>query len=240
MEHLVAEHVEQRVQPPFLLGLFLPDEFFGQAVTQQPRARGERHRQLLRPRQPLWRRGEEAFEELRNRFGALGIDAERAAVEIARIGKLFARDDLARAVDADELEIVGDEDIVGQFPVFLDLRCLQHFVEIFADRFHLDITEDHALALDLEIRRALVAFTPAFVLNFRASFHRLDSECFQQLLQAGAPCMLRPTVPIIGGEFLEVGVEAFVHLSRRIGVWQTSRGRPVCNWRARRRSVTVA
>jgi hypothetical protein len=59
VEHLLAENVVKAVQPPLRPRLLLPDQLLDEVVAQELRAGCQRQRELLRPLQPLWRRGEE-------------------------------------------------------------------------------------------------------------------------------------------------------------------------------------
>jgi hypothetical protein len=131
---------------------------------------------LLRLGQALRGRRKERREKLRNRFRLVGIDTDRAALKFVREGKRLPVEYLAIGVNTDELEIVGDDDVVRHRAVFLDLFGLQYLVEVDADVLHLDIAEDHALALDLEIRCANPLLAPRFLLHRHSGRQRIRGE----------------------------------------------------------------
>jgi hypothetical protein len=194
-------------------------EFLYGRLGQHLGARRQRQRQLLRAAKPLRRFREKGGQDPGNCLRLLGVDLDRPRFNVSRRRQRLAAQHLAGGINADELEIVGDKDVAGQRPVFGDLRRLQNLVEILADGFHLDIAKYHAVALDLEVRRALVALAPALMLHLNARLQGVGFERVEQIFQRRAPRMLRAAFAVTGGERFEVSVEAVVHDSP--GVAQT-------------------
>ena len=79
------------------------------------------------------------------------------------MAKRFALD--ALLVDPDEMQIIGNDDVLRQALVASDLIGFQNVVEIFADTLVLDVSEDETGLGDLEIRGALIDYPLWFMLD---------------------------------------------------------------------------
>ncbi|MGJ0396425.1 MAG: hypothetical protein ACR65U_09390 [Methylocystis sp.] len=140
---------------------------------------------MLRAADAFGRFGEERRYELADRFRALRGDANFAGVEVGREGERFARLHM-RAIDPNPLQIIGEDDIVGEFAIALDLVGLENLVEIRPDFLNFDIAEDHAMARNLEIRRALVSLSLGFMLDPQA-FVRILGDWPSSVSRAARP-----------------------------------------------------
>ena len=189
MEDLIAENLEEAVEPAFLMLPLLPHQFVAKVVAQEPAASRERQRQLLRAANPLGSAGKEAFEELRDGLDAIVAETKPAIVEVGRVAQPFA---LRRAkfVDPDEIEVVGQDDVAGEALVFGDLLRLEHLGEVFVDPLVLDIAENEPALTDLEIRRTLVGYPLGLMLDLDA-LRGLGRHLLKQRLERTAVRVFR-------------------------------------------------
>ena len=67
--------------------------------------------------------------------------------------------------DPDEVQVVGENDVLRKTLVARDLIGFQHLVQMFSDCLVLDVTENEATACYLEIWRALIGYALGLVLN---------------------------------------------------------------------------
>jgi hypothetical protein len=141
---------------------FLPPQFAVEKIAQKVAARGESKRELLGAADSFRCDGEESPQQSGHRLDAIIARPFRFAFEIVREGDDFAPVDLA-VLDPDELQIVGEQDVVRQRLVAGDLIRLENLIEVFADGLVLDIAEDHRRLHNLEIRRARAAHLFCFV-----------------------------------------------------------------------------
>src|SRR6202047_2736747 len=144
-------------------------------------AGGESQRELLRAADAFRRNGEEATEQVRDRLDAILARLFRLAFEIIWKGDVFAPVYLA-VLDPDELQIVGQQNVVRQRLVATDLIGLENLIEVFANGLVLDITEDHRRLHHFEVRCAGPCNLFRFMDDTDASTGGL-SCCLQENLQ---------------------------------------------------------
>ncbi len=93
------------------------------------------------------------------------------------------------AVNPNPFEIVGEDDIVRETAVALDLIGLEDLVELFLGRVNwldFNVSKNGALLANLEIRGAFAGLTFRLMLDGHASAR----EFLQQAFQSRASCML--------------------------------------------------
>src|SRR4051794_21963085 len=93
-------------------------------------------------------------------------------------------------VDPCPLQIVGDNDVIRQTSVFVNLIRFQHLVEIFADCFVLDVSENETFLCDFEIRSAFVSDPLRLMLN-GSTASCLIRNSLQKCLKRSAISVLR-------------------------------------------------
>ena len=150
VEYLVAEDLEKPVKFSFLVLPFLAYQFLTQIIVQQLAARCERHRKLLRAPGAFRRRRKEALQQLTDCLDAILVQLEFSDFEIGGMAQRLALN--AILVDPDEVQVVGENDVLGKALVAFDLIGFQNLVEVFADRLVLDVTENEAAFGDFKIR----------------------------------------------------------------------------------------
>ena len=138
----------------------------------------------------------------------LRVDAQRLAFKIGFLNQPRAVFGFSGfAVEQDPLQVIGDEDVVRQCAVFLELVGLQLLVEIGADGFHLNIAQDHALGFDLEIRCAESLLAGGFVHHLDAVVAGLGREVVQQVFKCRPAGVLGLLAEICAFDFLEIVVK---------------------------------
>jgi hypothetical protein len=86
------------------------------------------------------------------------------------------------------MQVVSNNDVLREFSVTFDLVGLQNLVQIFTDRFVLDIAENERALSDLEIGRTFLCHALGFVVYVDALGH-LVRNCLQEGLERCPICV---------------------------------------------------
>jgi hypothetical protein len=124
MEYLIAEDLEKPVEPLPLMLPFLPHQLLAQIVAQEPAALCEFKRQFFRLGNAFQRGGEESPQQVRDRLDAILARPFGLAFEIVLKGMRSRPLTLAS---------VGQQDVVRQRHIALQLIRLANLIEVFAD-----------------------------------------------------------------------------------------------------------
>ena len=213
VEHLIAEDLKQPVQPALRVLPLLAHQLLAQIVAQQLAAGSQRQRQLLRAVDVRRRRRKERLQQLADGRDPVLAQPKLRVLEVGQVAQRLALD--AVLVDPDEVEIVGNNDVLREFLVPLDLVGFQHLIEVLAYRLVLDVAEDEALAGDLEVRGSLFGNALGLMVNANA-LRSVTGDRFQQGLKRSTIRVLRLLIQRRPPESLQIAIEAILdcHLMR--------------------------
>ena len=133
-----------------------------------------------------------------------------------REGDRLACIDLA-VLQPDELEVVGQQNVLRQLLVASDLIGLENLIEVLANGLVLDVTEDHAVFCGLEIGSSLAADFPRLVNDpdLRVGLLR---GCLQQRLKCAAIRKFGLVVAILA-QRMEIYLEDVMHRIRSVATY---------------------